>query len=142
MLLTQKAAVLAALSLTALCVSALARTPHWQKILVQPDGRSIFVDTENISRQGKLVVSWILTNYNKPQSAAHGRVFQSTVEKTLDDCENKRIATVWVIQFALRDGKGKKGGDYEGDPGTETWVSVVPGSVGDREMDFACENAP
>jgi hypothetical protein len=134
--------LIALLSTAALCTSGLARTPHWQKLLVQPDGRTIFVDTDNISRQRKLVITWILTNYNGPQRAAHGKAFRSKVEKTLNDCESKRIATVWIIEYALLDGAGEKLGDYEGDPGTENWVSVVPGSVGDRELDFACNNAP
>jgi hypothetical protein len=124
------------------CAHAPARTPHWQKLLNQPDGRTIFVDTENISRQRKLVVTWILTNYNSPRPAAHGRVFQSKVEKTLNDCDGKRTATTWLIEYALMDAEGEKVGDYEGDPGAEIWMSTIPGSVGDRELDFACDHAP
>lgn len=94
MSLNPKTAFLIALLSTAtLCTSGLARTPHWQKLLVQSDGRTIFVDTDKISRQRKLVITWILTNYNGPQRAAHGKAFRSKVEKTLNDCESKRIAT-------------------------------------------------
>jgi Surface-adhesin protein E len=138
----KKKALLTAVLMAAFCTLAPARTPHWQRILVPPDGRTIFVDTENISRQRKLVVTWILTNYKSAQSATHGRVFRSSVEKTLNDCESKRIATVWTLRYPLMDGNGKDAGDYEGDPGTENWISVLPRSVGDRKLDFACENAP
>jgi hypothetical protein len=114
----------------------------WKLLDVSSDGTTaIFGSHRHDSRKGNVVAVWLRYEYRDSRSQ-NGESFKSLVERSLYDCD--RIASKEISQTAYPDNnlEGVPVLSSTFDEGKVTWTPVIPGTVGDELLDWACKTTP
>ncbi|MBK7655561.1 MAG: hypothetical protein IPJ18_11100 [Betaproteobacteria bacterium] len=97
----------------------------------------IFIDKSKTGRDGKLLKSWSVLSYHKPQPMSGSDTFQSVQSLEYYDCANHTSATKRQVYYKDKITQGEVVGSvdlafkFEQDP---------PGSMGELVMQYLCAN--
>lgn len=109
----------------------------WVLLEVRPDGTSaVFGSRRHEIRKGSVVAVWLRTEYRETQ-ANNGISYKSLVERDMYDCEriaNKEVSVAYYGENNLN----APAGSFTFDEEKSTWNPIIPGTVGDSLLDWAC----
>lgn len=128
-------AALAAVLLTS--QQALAVEPHWSRAGFV-EGATVYVDTEQMLRSGKMVKLWTLIDLKTPQSTARGKPYRSQKALVMVDCDKAQMKVLQVAWYAERMGGGELAFDADKDLGD--FMPVTPSSQSEYIWKFVCVN--
>jgi hypothetical protein len=112
-------------------------TGGWALLQVSGDGTAaVFGSRRHETRKGSVVSIWL--RYEERESQTNnGATFKSEVERTLYDCE--RIATKAIsATYYSENNLSGTGPSYVYDEAKTSWSPVIPGTVGDSLLEWAC----
>jgi hypothetical protein len=99
---------------------------------------ALYTSNHQRRRVGDVVTLWLRWEHRDSQSPA-GHAFRSYVEKVEFDCNGARMRTVAETFYAERNLKGNPH-SLDLNPKSITWDSVIPGSQGEYNLQYACGN--
>ena len=123
-------------ALATLMGSAAVRAEVWMEA-GRSDDYVAYGDPSSVKRDGDIARMWSLFDYKTPQTGIPGKTFLSTKRQFEYDCRLGRARALAVSSYAAHEGKG--------DPLASAsvkydWSTVVPDSVDDALLKFACRN--
>lgn len=123
--------------------AALDRLPSggWIFLQVSSDGTSaIFGSRRHATREGSVVAVWLRTEYREGQSSG-SESFKSVVERYMYDCArmtSKQVSST----FYRANNLAEPGSSLTFEEGKVAWAPVIPGTIGDSLLDWACKTVP
>jgi hypothetical protein len=109
----------------------------WTLLSVSPDGTyAVFGSRRHGSRRGSVVAVWLRLENREAQSA-NGTTFKSEVERDLYDCERITSKATSVTYYSDNNLNGPGRSDTY-DENKVTWSPVIPGTLGDSLLEWAC----
>lgn len=103
-------------------------------------GTTLDVDAESITRSGDTVKVWTRRTFDSPKADPRGEPYYSTKALNVVDCAARTTAVIQYSHFKDRDGSRT----LHSSPNMERELvgrAVVPGSVMDTVMKFACSQS-
>jgi hypothetical protein len=113
----------------------------WVLLTVASDGTyALFGSHRHGTRKGSVVAVWLRYEYREAKSDS-GATYLSEVERTLYDCERvaSKLVAITYYNGNNLDGAGRSS-TY--DEEKESWDPVIPGTMGDALLDWACRTTP
>ncbi len=121
---------------------AAADTPDWKLIseTEDPDKTiSWYVDLKSIVHDEDYLRAFLRTSWSVPQYAADQTAYQSSTYLNYFDCDARKIAYTANTYFLSEEPAGQPVHSEPEEPvSTLRFQSVVPGSAGERRLDFVC----
>jgi hypothetical protein len=110
----------------------------WVLLIVPADGTlAVFGSHRHATRRGSVATVWLRYEYRGRQST-NGFSYKSAVERFMYDCE--RVAGKSVSStFYSENNLGEAGQSYVYDEGKVAWTPVIPGTVGESLLEWACK---
>ncbi len=99
------------------------------------DEFTTYVDSTTMRKTGNLVKMWNLKDF-KASVAESGYAFLSSKEQREYDCQEEMTQLLSLVKYSGNMGNG--GVVFSGSPASPKRISVVPGSAGEAEWQFAC----
>jgi hypothetical protein len=110
----------------------------WEFRTVADDGSwASYATTHQMKRSGKTVTAWIRQEFAEPQLDPNGDSYLSVVQKVDYDCAKVKARPVLVIYYTANNIKGGAQTE-EADPKQAAWTPVVPGTLGEANLQWAC----
>ena len=125
-------------------LSAFAGWVAVEKDYFDPGLRTLYIDPDTISREGKSVTVWQLTDYTMMQgSAGFGpfmmsphRFFSTTTHKHID-CEAKRVRLLAYTEYLRHMGTGPASNGYVD---TDRWLPIEPETMNHALWELLCHD--
>lgn len=134
--------ILGCIALILLPSLASADTPDWTLISETEDPDKIiswYVDMNSIVRDDDYVRAFLRTTWSVPQYGPDHTAYQSSTYLNYFDCDARKIAFTANAYFRSPDPVGKPvHREPEAPVDTLRFQSVIPGSAGERRLDFVC----
>jgi hypothetical protein len=116
-----------------------AQAATWM-LTAQADGSQYYVETESIRRIGNTVECWVKVNYEKEQSLRYGySSYRSMITLFRYDCFNRTDKLLQSTCYSEIDGAGDTVYNFSND--NDKPSRIIPGSVGEAIMKFACQRS-
>jgi hypothetical protein len=110
----------------------------WEFRTVAGDGSwAAFSTTHQLKRSGHAVTVWLRQEFAEPQADTNGDRYLSMVQRVEYDCGRDRARPTLVIYYADNNIKGV-GQTEQADPKQTPWTPIIPGTLGESEMEWAC----
>jgi hypothetical protein len=110
----------------------------WEFRTVADDGSwASYATTHQMKRSGKTVTAWIRQEFAEPQLDPNGDSYLSVVQKVDYDCAKVKARPLLVIYYTANNIKGGAQTE-EVDPKQAAWTPVVPGTLGEANLQWAC----
>ena len=107
---------------------------EWLSYKRTPDTDELY-DSAFVSREGKRVKLWTLTDYAKPITSLEGQELLSEKALTTVDCDARKVGSEKVLKFTEAHGKGSLVGAME----TSLRLTTVrPGSADEALLERVC----
>lgn len=107
-----------------------------EKDYLLPGLQTVYVDPDNIRREGDLVTMWQLIDFKWMQGSARGPTrFMSTETHKQFDCAKKRLRLLAFTEFSHRMATGIRANGYVD---RDNWLSVEPESMNQALWEVAC----
>ena len=107
---------------------------EWLSYKRTPDTDELY-DSAFVSREGKRVKLWTLTDYAKPITSLEGQELLSEKALTTVDCDARKVGSEKVLKFTEAHGKGSLVGAME----TSLRLTTVrPGSADEALLEKVC----
>jgi hypothetical protein len=101
-----------------------------------PGLQTVYVDSDTIRREGRLVTMRQLIDFKWMQGSARGPTrFMSTETHKQFDCAEKRLRLLAFTEFSRRMASGIRADGYVD---TGSWISVEPDSINQALWEVAC----
>jgi hypothetical protein len=114
----------------------------WEFLMVSPDGAyAIFGSHRHATREGSVVSLWLRYEYRESQTLDGSTSYKSVVYRDMNDCAGVRSKFI-ASTFYGENNLGGSGTSYTHDDGKVAWAPVIPGTVGDSLLDWACKTTP
>lgn len=119
--------------LLATCVAP-AHAAGREKLGVDEQGNTVFLETGNMTRKGYVVYAWQLVN----RKAADENGALSLRSQVEFDCRNRLVRFMWTTLHTEADEGGKV--ISSGAVPSPSWAPAPPASLIDAQLDFACRH--
>jgi hypothetical protein len=107
-----------------------------EKDYLLPGLQTVYIDPDNISREGNLVTMWQLIDYKWMQGNPRGPTrFLSTKTQKQFDCADQRVRLLAFTEFSRRMGVGIP---RNGHVDTDNWLPVEAESMSRALWEIAC----
>lgn len=134
---------LAALVAALLSLPATADTPEWKLISETEDPDKViswYVDMKSIVREDDYLRAFLRTSWSTPQFAPDNTAYQSSTYLNYFDCDARKIAFTANAYFSTVEPVGTPVHEEPEKPLTKLkFQAVIPGSAGDKRLDFVCQ---
>ncbi len=134
---------LAVISAALLSLPAAADTPEWKLISETEDTEKViswYVDMKSIVREDDYLRAFLRTSWSMPQYAGDKTAYQSSTYLNYFDCDARKIAFTANAYFSTVDPIGTPVHEEPEKPLAKLkFQPVVPGSAGDKRLDFVCQ---
>lgn len=108
----------------------------WELAVLSWDGTyAVFGSRRHETRKGSTVAVWFRYEFREQQSS--NGTYKSAVERDLYDCERNTTKTVSATYYG-ENNLVRGGSSYTYDDGKVTWVPIIPGSLADQLLEWAC----
>src|SRR5262245_5136957 len=98
-----------------------------EKDYLSPGLQTVYIDPDNIRREGNLVTLWQLIDFKWMQGSARGPArFMSTKTHKQFDCAGKRVRLLAFTEYSHSMGNGIQ---VDGHIDNSNWMSVEPDSM-------------
>jgi hypothetical protein len=112
----------------------------WEVLDVSEDGISIlFGSRRHEVRKGTTVAIWLRDEFRENQ-VKNGQTYKGLVERDVYDCERMTNKTLSVTYYAENNLQAS-GNSYSYDEGTVRWIPIIPGTVGESILEWACKSS-
>ena len=108
---------------------------EWVKT-AESDNAILYADPDTIRRKGSLVKMWILYDFKARQQTIAGKSSWSFKSQAEYDCAEEQARALAVYDYSDPMGDGKIVYSHTN---PDNWVPVIPGSMGDVSLLFACK---
>ena len=109
-----------------------------EKDYLSPGLQTVYIDRDNIRREGNLVTLWQLIDFKWMQGSARGPArFMSTKTHKQFDCAGKRVRLLAFTEFSHSMGTGIP---VDGHIDSGHWMPVEPDSMNHALWEVACGN--
>ena len=114
----------------------------WALLNVSRDGSyAVFGSRRHETRKGRVSAVWLRYELREPKSD-NAVSYMSEVERTLYDCERIATKSISVVYYKENNlGWGVRSA-YTYDEAKVAWTPVVPGTLGDSLLEWACNTHP
>jgi len=110
----------------------------WEFRTVADDGSwAAFSTTHQLKRSSKTVTVWLRQEFAEQQRDPNGDAYLSVVQQVEYDCAKVRARPLLVIYYSDNNIKGNSQSE-EADPKQAPWDSIVPGTLGESNFQWAC----
>ncbi len=134
--------LLASLSALLLALPAAADSPEWKLISESEDPEKVtswYVDMKSIVHEDDYMRAFLRTSWSVPQYAGDQTAYQSSTYLNYIDCDTGKIAFTANAYFAGIEPEGKPVHQEPEKPLSELkFQQVVPGSAGEKRVEFVC----
>ncbi len=134
---------LATLFAALLSLPAAADTPEWKLISETEDPDKViswYVDMKSIVREDDYLRAFLRTSWSTPQFAPDSTAYQSSTYLNYFDCDARKIAFTANAYFSTIEPGGTPVHEEPEKPLAKLkFQSVIPGSAGDKRLDFVCQ---
>lgn len=134
---------LAALVAALLSLPATADTPEWKLISETEDPDKViswYVDMKSIVREDDYLRAFLRTSWSTPQFAPDNTAYQSSTYLNYFDCDARKIAFTANAYFSTVEPVGTPVHEEPEKPLAKLkFQAVIPGSAGDKRLDFVCQ---
>ncbi len=134
---------LALFSAALLSLPAAADDPEWKLISETEDPEKViswYVDMKSIVREDDYLRAFLRTSWSTPQYAADNTAYQSSTYLNYFDCDARKIAFTANAYFSTVEPVGKPVHEEPEKPLAKLkFQPVIPGSAGDKRLDFVCQ---
>ncbi len=121
---------------------AAADAPDWKLISETEDPDKViswYVDLKSIVHDEDYLRAFLRTSWSVPQYAADRTAYQSSTYLNYFDCDARKIAYTANTYFLSEEPAGQPVHSEPEEPVSALrFQSVVPGSAGERRLDFVC----
>lgn len=127
--------------LTAALLSLTCFTVHaeWIEITKSVTGNTYYVDPATKKRKGNIVRMWDFVVFAKPALTPDNKPYSSEKTHLAYNCDDDTFRILYIAGYP--DKKGESSALFVmGTPGN--WESIVPNSVLDTRLRFACDRGP
>ena len=115
----------------------------WIYLTVSPDGTyAVFGSHRHAIREGNVVALWLRYEYRESQTNHAAVGYKSVVERDMYDCARVTSKAVADTYYSDNNLGGGGGTSYTYEEKSVTWVPVIPGTLGDTLLDWACKSVP
>lgn len=115
----------------------------WMFLMVSPDGTyAVFGSHRHATREGSVVSLWLRYEYREQQTINGYSNVKSAVERDMYDCASVRSKSVSNTYYGESNIGGGSGTSISYDEAKVAWAPVIPGTVGDYLLDWACKTVP
>ena len=132
-----------ALVLALLPTAARADAPDWQLISETEDPEKViswYVDTKSIVHDDDYLRAFLRTSWSVPQYGPDSTAYQSSTYLNYFDCDARKIAYTANTYYRSEEPVGKPVHREPEQPVTALrFQSVIPGSAGERRLEFVCK---
>lgn len=132
-----------ALALALLPAAASADAPDWKLISETEDPEKIiswYVDTKSIVHDEDYLRAFLRTSWSVPQYGPDSTAYQSSTYLNYFDCDARKIAYTANTYYQSEEPVGKPVHSEPEQPvSVLRFQSVVPGSAGERRLEFVCK---
>jgi hypothetical protein len=94
----------------------------------------VYIDLDNIHRNGHVITLWALFDYKTIQSIVGGPWLSSKAQRQFD-CAEKRIRLLGYMTFTGNMGSGEP---VFSNSGQSQWEPIVPDSIDSNLWEYAC----
>ena len=115
----------------------MADNSDWVRVGGNP-ARTQYVDANSIGTQGKFIVARTMTDFAKPaihEGTSTG--IRSQITLSLHDCRARKFDSTHITSYSGNMGRGDL---LMHSPYTPILRDVVPGSIGERQLNFVCNH--
>jgi surface-adhesin protein E len=117
-------------------------TGGWVFLMVSQDGIfTTFGSHRHATREGSVVSLWLRYEYRESRSLTGGANYKSVVYREMYDCSGVRSKSV-SNTFYSESNLAVLGPSYTYDEAKVAWAPVIPGTLGDSLLDWACKTTP
>lgn len=111
----------------------------WEVQDVTADGISVlFGSRRHEVRKGTTVTVWLRDEFRETQ-VKNGQTYKGLVERDVYDCERMTTKVLSVTYYAENNLQAS-GNSYAYDEGAVRWIPIIPGTVGESILDWACKS--
>jgi hypothetical protein len=114
----------------------------WKFLMVSEDGTyAVFGSLRHAIREGNVVSVWLRFENREQQINGAGASYKSLVERRMYDCARvtaKAVSSTYYVESNL----SGVGSSSTYDEKKLAWDPVIPGSVGDSLLEWACNSTP
>lgn len=118
--------------------SALCKVPEWVKVGADKDGSVMYIDKNNIARNGNKVKAWILFDFLREDVVGNIK-YKSEVDFNLFDCNESTMSIMKMFYYS----DSMQGGDlvYTSKEFNEPGKTIMPGTMSDAVKDLLCSKS-
>ena len=100
----------------------------------------VYVDTETVSRSGRVVRAWLKRVHARPVNSPTDRLknFLSTKELSLFNCEERSVANLQLLRFANAEGSGSPVETTANTDSAARFKPLIPESFDERVLANVC----
>lgn len=110
----------------------------WKFLFVSDDGTfAVFGSHRHATREGDIVSLWLRYEYREQHSNGNEN-YKSEVERDMYNCARTSTKAVSVTYYHENNLDGV-GSSFAYDESKVAWVPVIPGTLGDSLLDWACK---
>jgi hypothetical protein len=113
----------------------------WQ-IVGKIKGAEISFDTSSIQLREKKLSAWVRMDYQKAQTYLGGKVYLSSLELWVFNCESQQIGTASVTLYSNQRAEGSVVSSTDWPSALVEMVPTPPGSTGGSLLEFVCARTP
>lgn len=123
-------------ALAALMCGAVAQAEVWMEA-GRSDDYVAYGDPSSVKRDGEIARMWSMFDYKTPQTGIPGKTYLSIRRQFEYDCKHGKARILTASPYAANQAKGPP---LLTETNTYNWRAVVPDSVDDALLKFACRN--
>jgi hypothetical protein len=113
----------------------------WTFLMVTDDGTfAIFGSHRHATREGNIATLWLRYENRESQSES-GQYYMSKVEREMYDCARMASKPVSITYYGGNN-LDAIGNSFTYDESKVSWAPVIPGTIGDSLLDWACKSTP
>lgn len=101
------------------------------------DGTVLYFSTHHIMADGNVVTVWFRWEYETAQTQDMTS-FRSAATREEFDCTRDAEIVISMTTYSDQDLEGK-GNTIDDDPKTSRWAPIIPGTLGETELNWACD---
>ena len=110
----------------------------WEFRTVAGDGSwAAFTTLHQMKRSGHVVTVWLRQEFAETQADPNGDHYLSMVQRVEYDCGKDRARPALVIYYSDNNMKGAAQTE-QADPKQTPWTPIVPGTLGESDLAWAC----
>jgi hypothetical protein len=97
------------------------------------------MDMASLRKRGAFVIAWVRQTFEQDQKNLYGNPYRSAVYLQAFSCDERQMSSIQLTQFLEADGAGAVVASQSLPRDTYDWSDVSPDSIGEAELDSACQ---